>query len=77
MRKARVVVGVLLILAGVYQLYRIFLFNFIYEFLHSQRIIYFFERIPTLLGGVAVIAVGLLLIFWKSRQIKAERGDRT
>ena len=75
MRKVRVVAGLLLILTGAYQLYRIFLYNFIYQFLHSQRVIYFFERIPTLLGGVAVIAVGLLLIFWKSRQIKAERGD--
>jgi len=72
MRKARVVVGLLLILAGVYQLYRILLYNFIYEFLHSLRVIYFFERLPTLLGGVAVIIIGLLLIFWKSRQIKKE-----
>jgi len=72
MSKARVVAGILLILAGVYQLYRIFFYNFIYEFLHSQRLIYFLERMPTLLGGVAVIVVGLLLIFWKSRQIKRE-----
>ena len=75
MRKVRVVAGILLILAGAYQLYRIFLWNFLYEFLHSQRVIYFFDRLPALLGGVAVIAIGLLLIFWKSRQIKAERGD--
>jgi len=74
MRKARIVAGILLILAGVYRLYRIFLYNFIYDYLHSERVIYFFERMPTLLGGVAVIAVGLLLIFWKSRQLKREAG---
>ena len=72
MRKVRVVAGILLIIAGVYQLYRIFLWNFVYQFLHSERVMEFFERIPTLLGGVAVIVVGLLLIFWKSRQIKRE-----
>ena len=76
MRKVRVIGGVLLILAGLYQLYRILLWNFVYEFLHSQRLIYFFERIPTLLGGVAVIIVGLLLIFWKSRQLKKEAGEQ-
>ena len=75
MRKVRVVAGVLLILAGVFQLYRIFLYNFIYEYLHSLRLIYFFERLPTLLGGVGIIIIGLLLIFWKSRQIKREAGQ--
>ena len=72
MRKVRVVAGILLILAGAYQLYRILLYNVIYNFLHSQNVINFFERIPTLLSGVAVIIIGLLLIFWKSRQIKKE-----
>jgi len=72
MRKARVVAGILLILAGAYQIYRVFLWDFIYQFMHSQRLINLFERMPTLLGGVAVIAVGLLLIFWKSRQMKRE-----
>ena len=72
MRKARIVTGILLILGGVYQLYQIFLWNFVEQFLHSARVIDFFHRMPALLGGVAVIAVGLLLIFWKSRQIKKE-----
>ena len=75
MRKARMVAGILLILAGAYQLYRIFLYNFIYEFLHSPRVIYFLDSLPTLLGGVAVIIVGLLLIFWKSKQIKREASN--
>jgi len=75
MGKVRVIGGILLILAGAYQLYRIFLFNYMYQFLHSQRVIFFFERIPALLGGVGIIAVGLLLIFWKSRQIKREAGS--
>jgi len=72
MRKVRVVAGILLILAGLYQLYRIFLYNVIYMYLYSERMMYLLERIPTLLGGVLIIIVGLLLIFWKSRQLKKE-----
>ena len=72
MRKVRIVAGVLLILGGGYQLYNIFLWNFVERFLHSPRVIDFFHRMPTLLGGVAIIVIGLLLIFWKSRQIKRE-----
>ena len=72
MRKVRVAAGILLIIAGAYQLYNIFLYSFVYQFLHSERVISLFQRIPTLLSGVAVIIVGLLLIFWKSRQIKRE-----
>jgi len=71
-RRVRAVVGVVLILAGGYQLYQIFLYNFMYEYLHSLRLIFFFERLPALLGGIAVILIGLLLIFWKSRQLKKE-----
>ena len=71
-RKVRVVVGILLILAGGYQLYQLFLWEFVNDFLHSQRLINLFHRMPTLLGGVAVILIGLLLIFWKSRQMKKE-----
>jgi hypothetical protein len=71
-RKARIAVGILLILTGAYQLYQQFLWNFVNQFLHSQRLINLFHNIPTLLSGAAVIIVGLLLIFWKSRQIKRE-----
>lgn len=72
MRKIRIGAGILLILAGAQQLYRVFLWEFVNDFLHSQRLINLFHRMPTLLGGVAVILVGLLLIFWKSRQLKKE-----
>jgi len=76
MRKARIVAGILLILAGLYRLYRELLYNVIYDYLHSARVIYFVERMPTLLGGLAVILVGVLLIFWKSRQMKREADER-
>jgi len=71
-RKARVIAGVLLILAGLYQLYNTLLFSMIFPYLHSERVMYFVHNVPTLLGGVAVVVVGLLLIFWKSRQLKKE-----
>jgi len=74
LRKARVVVGVLLILAGLYQLYNTLLYSMIFPYLHSERVMYFFHNMPTLLGGAAVILIGLLLIFWKSKQMKAEKG---
>jgi len=73
-RKARIIAGVLLILAGLYQLYNSLLYDVIFPYLHSDRVMYFFHNMPTLLGGVAVILIGLLLIFWKSRQIKTEKG---
>ena len=72
MRKARIIVGVLLILAGANQLFRQFYWSFVHEFLRSRQWIYFFENLPTLLAGLGIIAVGLLLIFWKSRQLKKE-----
>ena len=72
MHKIRIAAGVLLILAGLYQLYRIFLRDMIYLYLHSERLIFLFNRMPTMLGGLAIIAVGLLLIFWKSRQLRRE-----
>ena len=72
MRKIRIGTGMLLILAGAYQLYRELLYNVIHNYLHSQRLMDLLDRIPTLLGGVAVILIGLLLILWKSRQLKRE-----
>jgi hypothetical protein len=71
-RKVRIIAGMLLILAGAYRLYQMLFWNVLLDFLHSPRVVNFFNRMPTLLGGVAVIIVGLLLIFWKSRQIKRE-----
>jgi len=72
MRKARVVAGLLLIIAGAYQLYRIFLWDFIFRYVRSELLIDLLNRLPTLMGGLAIIAIGLLLILWKSRQIKKE-----
>jgi hypothetical protein len=73
-RKVRIVAGILLILAGAYQLYQHFLWNFVDQLLHSQRVIGLFHSMPYLLGSVGIIVVGLLLIFWKSRQLKREAG---
>jgi len=76
MRKVRIGAGILLILTGAYQLYQLFLWNFVDEFLHSQRLIRLIHQTPTLLGGAGIIIIGLLLIFWKSRQLKKEaQGD--
>lgn len=71
-RRVRLVGGILLVIAGAFQLYRTFLSDMLYMYLHSHRVIYFFDNLPTLLGGLTIIIVGLLLIFWKSRQLKKE-----
>ena len=75
MRKARVAGGILLILAGAFQLYQTVFQRMVYDYLHSQRVIAFFDNMPTLLTALGIIAIGLLLIFWKSRQIKREASD--
>ena len=72
LRKARVALGIVLILAGLERLYNSFVHNFLMQFLHSPNARNFFYQVPTLVGAVAIITVGLLLIFWKSRQIKRE-----
>jgi hypothetical protein len=72
-RKARLVAGVLLILAGAYQLFQQFSWLVVEQFFHSERLIKLFGQLPRMVGGAAIVVVGLLLIFWKSRQIKKER----
>ena len=74
MNKAILVGGVLLVLAGGSLLYRYFSWYIVEQFLHSERLIYLFHQLPTLLSALAIIVVGLLLIFWKSRQLKKEAG---
>ena len=75
LRRARVILGVLLILAGFDRLFRYFYWHFVTEFLHSERVIYFFDQLPTLLAAFGIIIAGLLLIFWKSRQLR-QKGEQ-
>ena len=74
MRKVRIAVGILLILAGGHQIYRIFWWDIIRNFERYPVLHYLASNLPTMLGGLAIIVVGLLLIFWKSRQLKKEAG---
>jgi len=74
MRKVWIVAGILLILGGASQLFE----RFVMEFLigtywrNHPNIQNFMYMLPQLGGAVLIIIVGLLLIFWKGRQIKKE-----
>jgi len=74
MRKVRIVAGILLILGGASQLFQ----RFVMEFLigtywrNHPNIQEFMFMLPQLGGALLIIIVGLLLIFWKGRQIKKE-----
>ena len=72
MRKLRVVAGLLLILTGLNLLYRYFGWYVLHELFRSQWMLELFDQLPRFLAAIAIIAVGLLLIFWKSRQLKKE-----
>jgi len=75
MRKVRIGAGILLILAGLQRLYAEFHWRVLYQYLHSERLITLLGNLPAMLGAVAIIVVGLLLILWKSKQIKKEAND--
>ena len=76
MRKVRIVAGIVLIFAGLQSLYYSFFHQFIWNFITSDRLRELLWNIPSLFGAVAIIVVGLLLIFWKARQIKKEEVNR-
>ena len=69
MRKVRIVAGILLIVAGTSQLFDRFVLDFLR---HYPRLQEFMFMLPQIGGAVLIIIVGLLLIFWKGRQIKKE-----
>ena len=77
LRKARIIAGIVLILGGASQLYSQFVNGFIVDFLHSDRMRNFMYMLPRLGSAVLVIVVGLLLIFWKGRQLKKEAKEAT
>jgi len=74
MRKVRAGAGILLILAGLQKLYTSFVWSMIPDYLYRRYpfLTNFLHQVPAIAGAVAIIVVGLLLIFWKSRQIKKE-----
>ena len=75
MRKVRVVIGILLIFAGLQGVYSQLLRRFAYNWFNSYNVIDFVHSIPSIVSAVAIIVVGLLLIFWKAKQIKKEAND--
>ena len=72
LRKLRVVAGVLLVLAGLQTIYMQFLHQFVEAFVSSEYLQSFLWNLSPVIGAVAVIVVGLLLIFIKTRQPKQE-----
>jgi len=74
MRKVRIVAGILLILAGASQLFERFVMDFLMNayWRNHPKIRDFMFMLPQFGGAVLIIVVGLLLIFWKGRQIKKE-----
>jgi hypothetical protein len=72
MRKVRIVIGILLILAGAQTLYAQFISRYLWVWFNSNNVINFFQSLPSLIGALLIITIGLLLIFWKARQIKQE-----
>ena len=74
MRKVRVAGGVLLIVVGAYQLYRMFLEPWLVVRLGDSEWGRLFNNYyhGNLLTALLIITIGLLLIFWKSRQLKKE-----
>ena len=70
-RRLRIVVGVVLILAGAHRLYSQYVWRIDWSQI-SAPVAHLLQSLPTLIGALMVIAAGLLLIFWKAKQIKRE-----
>jgi len=76
-RKVRLGVGIVLILAGLSSLYSHFVSNFLWRFQDTYPYmpplwVQLLQRFPMIAGAVLVIAIGLVLIFWKAKQIKKQ-----
>jgi len=79
LRKAQVIAGIVLILGGAVEMFRQFVLDYLVQNFWQQhpRITDFMFLLPRLFGAVLIIVVGLLLIFWKGRQIKKEAREGT
>jgi len=74
MRKIRVVAGIVLIYAGLHSFYSMYVREWLWSIEYEQfnNIHRLISNVPAIINALVIIAVGLVLILWKAKQVKRE-----